>query len=62
MPENGSPLRNLTKRMSPTCAASRFERAKRRAREDVGSRMESCCAVNVARGVGHLERVEGGGG
>ena len=48
--------------MSPTFTASLFERAKRRVREDVGSRTVSCVAVREAMGEGQADLVEGGGG
>jgi len=48
--------------MSPTCAASGFSGEKRRVRAPEGSRVVSCAAVRVVRGVGQWVRVEGGGG
>lgn len=62
IPEKGSPDLNLTSRISPTLALSGFNLANSRVRDEVGSRMASCCSTNVTRGSLQILRVEGGGG
>ncbi len=60
-PEKGSPVVNVVRRMSPTRGASGLERAKRRVREPVGSRVVVMWAVLMAS-MGKGWRVLVGGG
>lgn len=61
-PAKGSPDLKVARRMSPGLGTSGLERAKRRWREPVGSRMEREEAVTSAMAKGCLFLLEGGGG
>lgn len=61
-PLKGSPVLNVASRMSPGLGLSGLSLAKRRVREDVGSRVGRWMFCQSWSGKGYLRAVEGGEG
>ena len=61
IPEKGSPVLKVARRMSPGLGLSGLSFAKRRVRLPVGSRAGRWMACQSARGKGYFRAVEGGG-
>ena len=61
-PLKGSPVLKVAIRMSPDLGLSGLSFAKRRVREEVGSRVGRCMFCQSWRGNGYLRAVEGGEG